>query len=106
MFRDSGGIYVVLVAVPVFTPSIMPLGSVLKAMSRKIAKTTKRGKPHRMSADEKRIVRAMAFEKKMAPSAIAAAVGRNKSSITRLLALKKATTMGRPKLLQVCRKIV
>ena len=49
----------------------------------------KEHKPPRMTDDEKRIVREMHSERLMSPTDIAAAVGRDLSSICRLLAQKK-----------------
>ena len=49
----------------------------------------KEHKPPRMTEDEKRIVREMHSERLMSPTDIAAAVGRDLSSICRLLAQKK-----------------
>ncbi len=83
----------------------MPLGCVRKTPNKSIMKVKRNaGKPPRMSAEEKRLVRSMVFEKKMAPTDVAKAVGRNKSSISRLLALKTATIMGRPELLTPAQK--
>ena len=53
-------------------------------------------KPPRMTVDEKRLVREMAFDKGMTPGAIADTVGRHRSNIIRLLAMKKIVMMGRP----------
>ena len=53
-------------------------------------------KPPRMTVDEKRLVREMAFDKGMTPGAIADTVGRHRSNIIRLLAMKKIVKMGRP----------
>eukprot|EP00973_Karenia_brevis_P067882 9443920-Karenia_brevis.AAC.1 len=51
-----------------------------------------------MTEDEKRIIRGMVFERHMKPYQAAAAVGRDLSSVCRLLAQKKAPKpMGRPK---------
>jgi hypothetical protein len=47
-------------------------------------------KPARMGPDEKRLVREMHFDRHMRPTDIAKAVGRDLSSICRLLAQKKA----------------
>jgi hypothetical protein len=61
-----------------------------------IKKTKIKKKPPRMTGDEKRLVREMHFERKMRPTDIAAAVGRDLSGICRLLAQKKAPKpMGR-----------
>ena len=50
-----------------------------------------------MTADEKRLVREMHFEKRVKPARIAEIVGRNISSICRLLAQKKRPrSIGRP----------
>ena len=65
-----------------------------------IKKTKVKKKPPRMTGDEKRLVREMHFERKMPPTDIAAAVGRDLSGICRLLAQKKAPKpMGRPRAL-------
>jgi hypothetical protein len=65
-----------------------------------IKKTKIKKKPPRMTGDEKRLVREMHFERKMRPTDIAAAVGRDLSGICRLLAQKKAPKpMGRPRAL-------
>ena len=53
-------------------------------------------KPPRMSPDEKRLVREMAYEQGMEPKEIAENVGRHLSNICRLLAQKKIPKMGRP----------
>ena len=57
---------------------------------------TKEKQPPRMTLEEKRLVRQMAFEQGLCPTEIAVKVGRHKSNITRLLAMKKATQLGRP----------
>ena len=49
-----------------------------------------------MTVDEKRLVRHMALEQGLCPAEIAVNVGRHKSNITRLLAMRKATKQGRP----------
>jgi hypothetical protein len=59
-----------------------------RAESAVLHKKTK--KPPRMSPDEKRLVREMHFDRGMAPVDIATSLGRNISSICRLLAQKKA----------------
>ena len=58
------------------------------------------GKPPRMTPEEKRIVREMHSQRLMSPSSIATAVGRDLSSICRLLAQKKPPNPsgGRPAL--------
>jgi len=59
-----------------------------------------KAKTPRMSPDEKRIAREMHFDRKMRPTDIAAALGRDLSSVCRLLAQKKAPQpIGRPKAL-------
>ena len=80
----------------------MPLRCVPRVLSKTVKKTN--AKPPRMTADEKRLARSMVFDKEMAPSAVATAIGRDKSSITRLLAQKKATSMGRPAVLTTAQK--
>ena len=57
-----------------------------------------KAKTPRMSPDEKRIAREMHFDRKMRPMDIATALGRDLSSVCRLLAQKKAPKpIGRPK---------
>ena len=50
-----------------------------------------------MTEDEKRLIRSMAYDKKMAPVSIAPLVNRDLSSVCRLLAQKRAPQpIGRP----------
>ena len=61
------------------------------------SKITKGKPPPRMSPEEKRMAREMAFDRKLSPTRIAEDLGRNISSITRLLAQKVAPkATGRP----------
>lgn len=73
---------------------------------KKIKKKVKSNgeKPPRMSEEEKRIVRSMVFDMKMKQSDVAATVGRDKSSISRLMAQNKPTQQGRPQLLTEAQK--
>jgi hypothetical protein len=75
----------------------MPLRCVFRVLNKTVKKTN--AKPPRMTSEEKRLVRSMVFDKQMKPSTVATAIGRDKSSITRLLAQTKATRMGRPPVL-------
>ena len=75
-----------------------------KVMCKIPPKNTKKAKnkltkPPRMSGEEKRLIRSMIFDQKMTATDVAQAVGRNKSSISRLLNQKKPTIMGRPEVL-------
>lgn len=77
----------------------MPFRSVLKKAMKKGGNDPK-AQPPRMTPDEKRLVRDMAHERRMSPSQIAKAIGRNLSSVCRLLAQKLPTKMGRPQCLK------
>ena len=72
--------------------------SMTKGSSKAIVKVKVKAKTPRMSPDEKRIVREMHFGRKMRPTDIATALGRDMSSVCRLLAQTKAPKpIGRPK---------
>jgi hypothetical protein len=61
------------------------------------SKITKGKPPPRMSPEEKRMAREMAFDRKLSPTRIAEDLGRNISCITQLLAQKVAPEgVGRP----------
>ena len=83
-----------------FKGPAMPMGVTKKTIKDKtLKKTSVKTKPPRMSLDEQRLVREMAFDRRMIPEEIARALGRHPSSVCRLLAKKKPSTMGRPPLL-------
>ena len=77
----------------------MAIGMPTKSKAKtRVKKDLLNGNTPRMTPDEKRLVREMVFERKMKPSQAATAMGRHISSITRLLAQKRAPNpVGRPK---------
>ena len=77
----------------------MAIGMPTKSKAKtRVKKELLKGKTLRMTLDEKRLVRDMVFERKTKPSEAATAMGRHISSITRLLAQKRAPNpVGRPK---------
>lgn len=67
-----------------------------KALLARVKKLHSGTKPPRMTPDEKRLVRDMAFQQDMEPTDIADVVGRHVSNICQLLEQKKTPKMGRP----------
>ena len=71
--------------------------SLLRLRKARVGSTPYDMQPPRMTPDEKRLVRNMHFDQRMPPTEIAETVGRNLSSVCRLLAQKKAPKpVGRP----------